>query len=89
MELGAMAGDATVAAPVDDALDQLSVGLDHLFKLVEDGGLDHYDDPGLVGFLQGFEKVGTGYPSSTTSASRRLSSGICRRNCAKARYGGC
>jgi hypothetical protein len=57
MELGAMAGDATVAAPLDDALDQLSVGLDHLVKLVEDGGLDRYDDPGLVGFLQSFEKV--------------------------------
>jgi len=39
------------------ALDQLSTGLDHLVKLVEDGGLDHFDDPGLVGFLQSFEKV--------------------------------
>ena len=43
--------------PVVHALDQLTTGLDHLVKLVEDGGLDHYDDPGLVGFLQGFEKV--------------------------------
>jgi uncharacterized protein DUF222 len=43
--------------PVDQALDQLSTGLDHLVKLVEDRGLDHYDDPGLVGFLQGFERV--------------------------------
>ena len=54
MEVGA--ADA-IGNPVEHALDQLSVGLDHLVKLVEDGGLDHYDDPGLVGFLQGFEKV--------------------------------
>jgi hypothetical protein len=54
METGA--GDA-IANPVDQAVDQLSVGLDHLVKLVEDGGLDRYDDPGLVGFLQSFEKV--------------------------------
>ena len=54
MEIGA--ADAT-GNPVVHALDQLTTGLDHLVKLVEDGGLDHYDDPGLVGFLQGFEKV--------------------------------
>jgi delta-aminolevulinic acid dehydratase/porphobilinogen synthase len=54
MEVGA--ADAT-GNPVVQALDQLTVGLDHLVKLVEDGGLDHYDDPGLVGFLQDFEKV--------------------------------
>ena len=50
-------GSADDANPVDHALDQLTVGLDHLVKLVGDGGLDLFDDPGLVGFLQGFEKV--------------------------------
>jgi hypothetical protein len=57
MDFGADAGSADDANPVDHALDQLTVGLDHLVKLVEDGGLDHFDDPGLVGFLQTFEKV--------------------------------
>jgi hypothetical protein len=57
MDLGLGNGSAMLANPVEDALDQLSVGLDHLVKLVEDGGLDRYDDPGLVGFLHGFEKV--------------------------------
>jgi hypothetical protein len=48
---------AAEVTPVDHALDQLSTALDHLVKVVEDGGLDHYDVPGLVGFLQGFERV--------------------------------
>jgi hypothetical protein len=54
--MDAGAADA-IGNPVDQALDQLSVGLDHLVKLVEDGGLDHYDDAGFIGFLQAFEKV--------------------------------
>ena len=54
MEVGT--ADA-IGNPVDQALDQLSVGLDHLVKLVEDGGLDHYDDAGFVGFLQAVERV--------------------------------
>ena len=51
--------DATATAeptPVDHALDQLTTSLDHLVKLVEDGGLDGYDNAGLVGFLQSFEQ---------------------------------
>ncbi|HWJ53318.1 MAG TPA: DUF222 domain-containing protein, partial [Propionibacteriaceae bacterium] len=42
---------------VDDALDALNVSLDHLIKLVEDGGLEVFDDTQLVGFLQGFERL--------------------------------
>jgi hypothetical protein len=42
---------------VDDALDALNVSLDHLVKLVEDGGLEVLDDAQLVGFPQGFERV--------------------------------
>ena len=45
------------ATPVDHALDQLSTALDHLVKVVEDGGLDGHDNVGLVGFLQTFERV--------------------------------
>ena len=33
------------------------MGLDHLVKMVEDGGLDDLDDAGLVGFLHGFEQL--------------------------------
>jgi hypothetical protein len=43
--------------PVDLALDHLSLSLDHLVKIVEDGGLDGLDDAGLVGFLLGFERI--------------------------------
>ena len=42
---------------VDAALDTLNVSFDHLVKLVEDGGLEGLDDAGLVGFLQGFERL--------------------------------
>ena len=38
-------------------MDALSTGLDHLVKLVEDGGLESLDDAGLVGFLWGLERV--------------------------------
>ena len=57
MDLGGDSTAGRLPAPVDLALDQLSVSLDHLVKLVEDGGLESLDDAGLVGFLQGFEKV--------------------------------
>ncbi len=42
--------------PVDHALVQLTTSLDHLIKLVEDGGLNCYDNVGLLGFLQTFER---------------------------------
>lgn len=41
----------------DHALDQLSVAVGHLVKVVEDGGLDSFDDMGLVGFMQAFEQI--------------------------------
>jgi hypothetical protein len=56
MELGVVTGEKTIA-PVHFALEQFSVGLDHLVKIVEDGGLDDLDDAELIGFLQGFERV--------------------------------
>ena len=49
MDLGG--GDA-----VDAAFDALTVGYEHLLKLVEDGGLEIYDHARLVGFLQGWER---------------------------------
>jgi hypothetical protein len=45
------------AGAVGNALDALNVSLDHLVKLVEDGGLETFDDTQLVGFLQGFERL--------------------------------
>ena len=45
------------ATPVDHALDALSTALDHLVKVVEDGGLDGYDQAGLLGFARSFEQV--------------------------------
>jgi hypothetical protein len=48
-----------VAEPlaVDLALDALATSLDHLIKVVEDGGLDGYDNLGLIGFAQSFERI--------------------------------
>ena len=59
MDVGGPAG-------VEQALDTLHVDLDHLIKLVEDRGFETLDDPGLVGFLQGFEGCGTGCRWSIT-----------------------
>jgi hypothetical protein len=50
MELGG-------TAVIDDALDQLAVGVDHLVKVLEDGGLDSLDDTGFVTFMQSLERV--------------------------------
>ena len=41
--------------PAVDALTGFRASLDQLIAAVEGGGLDHLDDLGLVGFLQGFE----------------------------------
>src|SRR3954447_4802711 len=49
--------EAREATPVDHALDALSTAVDHLVKVVEDGGLDAYDDAGLLGFARSFEQV--------------------------------
>ncbi len=49
MDLGG--GDA-----VDAAFDALTVGYEHLLKLVEDGGLEGYDNIRFVAYLQGFER---------------------------------
>jgi hypothetical protein len=45
------------ATAVDLALDRLSTAFDHLLEVVEDGGLDGYDEAGLIGFLQEFERL--------------------------------
>jgi len=39
------------------ALDNLTTGLDHLIKMVDDRGLGQLDDPSLIGFMQTFERV--------------------------------
>ena len=75
-------------SPVDLALDQLNVGLDHLVKLVEDGGLETLDDAGLVGFLHGFEQLRNRLPlvdhSVIGEATRRnLAETLCQSTLAR------
>ena len=58
MELRGTAATGVVEpTPTELALDTLSTSLDHLVKIVEDGGLDAFNDAALVGFLQDFERV--------------------------------
>ena len=63
-------------SPVDLALEQLTLGVDHLVKLLEDGGLDHYDNPGFVTFTQDFEKIRNRIPL----ADHRIVADAERRN---------
>ncbi|HEY5822409.1 MAG TPA: DUF222 domain-containing protein, partial [Propionibacteriaceae bacterium] len=56
MDHGGETVETLVASPVDHALDQFLTGIDHLVKVVEDGGLDHHDDAGLVDLMQRFER---------------------------------
>ena len=42
---------------LEQALDGLHVSLDHVIKLLEDRALETLDDNGLVGLLQGFERL--------------------------------
>src|SRR3954447_15504714 len=55
--MGIEGGQVREATPVDHALDALSTAVDHLVKVVEDGGLDGYDDAGLLGFARSLEQV--------------------------------
>ena len=58
MDIGGTAATGVVEpTPTELALDALSTSLDHLVKIVEDGGLDAFNDAGLVRFLQDFERV--------------------------------
>ena len=63
-------------SPVDLALEQFSLGVDHLVKLLEDGGLDHYDNPGFVTFTQDFEQIRNRIPL----ADHRIVADAERRN---------
>ena len=57
MNSGELSGTDADPTAVDLALDALSTDLDHLIKIVEDGGLDGYDNSGLIGFMQSFERL--------------------------------
>ena len=70
MESGGRAGRE--ATPVDHALDALTTALDHLVKVVEDGGLDCYDQAGMLGFAASSVTASTrsyGRWAATTSAT--------------------
>ena len=73
-------GDPTAA---EQALDDLHVSLDHLIKLVEDRALESLDDTGLVGFLQGFERLRNRLPlidhqMITEGTTRNLAQNLCQ-----------
>ena len=57
MVLGGETAAVAEPTPIDVALDGLSTSLDHLVKLVEDGGLDCFDNSGLLDFARSFERV--------------------------------
>ena len=44
------------ADAVDAAFDAVTVSYEHLLKLLEDGGLETYDDTKFVAYLQGCER---------------------------------
>src|SRR3954453_5467954 len=50
-------GQSGGATPVDHALDAPSTAVSHLVEAVADGGLDGYDQAGLLGFARSFEQV--------------------------------
>ena len=73
-------GDPTAA---ELALDDLHVSVDHLLKLVEDRALGSLDDTGLVGFLQGFERLRNRLPlidhqMITEGTTRNLAQNLCQ-----------
>ena len=74
--------------PVDLALDQLRVSLDHLVKIVEDRGLETLTDAQLVGFLHGFEQLRNRLPLVDhamvgDAARRNLAEVLCQSSMAR------
>jgi Domain of unknown function (DUF222)/HNH endonuclease len=57
MILGEEVADVSAPTPVDFAMDQFSTSLDHLIKVVQDGGLDYFTDLQLVTVMQTFERI--------------------------------
>ena len=77
------------ADAVDAAFDALRVHFDHLLKLVEDGGLEGYDNLRFVGFLQDFERfrnrLSLADHQAVRDAQRRdLATQLCQSSLAKA-----
>ena len=73
---------------VEQALDDLHLSLDHLLKLVEDRALESLDDTGLVGFLQGVERLRNRLPlidhqSITEATARNLPQTLCQGTMAR------
>ena len=64
------------ATAVDFALDQFSTGIDHLVKLLEDGGLDSLDNARFVTFMQDLEQARNRIPL----ADHRILADAERRN---------
>ena len=71
------------ADAVDAAFDALTVHYEHLLKLLEDGGLDGYDDARFLGFLQGFERFRNrlslaDHQGVKNAQERELANALCR-----------
>ena len=72
----------------EQALDDLHVSLDHLLKLLEDRALETLDDTGLVGFLQGFERLRNRLPlidhqMINEGTTRNLAQNLCQGSMAR------
>ena len=73
-------GDPSAA---EQALDSLHIGLDHLIKLLDDRALESLDDTGLVGFLQGVERLRNRLPlldhqMINEGTARNLAQSLCQ-----------
>ena len=74
--------DLRAADALDAAFDAAKVHFEHVLKLVEDGGLEAYDDTRLVGFLHQFERFRNRLPlvdhQAVKDAQRRdLAGSLC------------
>ncbi len=77
--------DAVDATPLQHALDGFSTALDHLVKIVDDGGVDELDAHALVGFAQDFEAIRNrmsciDHVVIRTGVDRDVPHSLCQRN---------
>ena len=74
---------------LEQVLELLHTDLDHLIKLVDDRVLESLDDTGLVGFLQGFERLRNRLPLVDHQMINEVTARNLPRDCAKGPCRGC
>ena len=79
MILGDEIAAADAPSPVDYALDQFATSLDHLVKVVEDGGLDYFDNSQFVTIMQAFERIRNRMPLVDHRFLADATAGTCPR----------